>query len=84
MACKKLFKKQLDRIIIDALEECYSVQLYNPSKTEASDKIIEEIIDFRNDLSSKIHQAKNKKDFASLHTAIDNAEEDFISKINSL
>lgn len=50
-------------MIIDVLDECFSIQLYNESKTEATDKLIDEALNFGDDVLAKIHEAKSKKDF---------------------
>ena len=84
MASKRIFKKNLDKIVIDALEECYSAQLYNASKTEVSNKLIDEIVDFRDEMGVKIHQAKTKKEFAMISDEIENANENFVEKIHKL
>lgn len=84
MASKRFFKKNLDKIVIDALEECYSVQLYDSSKTNASNKLIDEIVDFRDEMATKIQQAKSKKDFPKLVELVENASVEFIHKIQEL
>lgn len=84
MASKRIFKKNLDKMVIDALEECYSVQLYNSSKTEASNKLIDEIVDFRDGMASKIQQATSKKDFPKLIEEVEDASVNFIHKIQEL
>ena len=63
MASKRTIKKALNGMIIDVLDECFSVQLYNESKTEATDKLIEEALTFGDDMLAKVHQAKSKKEY---------------------
>ena len=41
MASKRNFKKDLNKMVFDVVEECFSVQLYNESKTEVTNKLIE-------------------------------------------
>ena len=42
MASKRNFKKDLNKMVFDVVEECFSVQLYNESKTEVTNKLIAE------------------------------------------
>lgn len=84
MASKKLFKKNLNKMVFDVVEECFSVQLYNPSKAEVSDKLIDEAVEFRNSMTEKIHAAKNKEQFKAIHAEVEDAAVDFIHKINDL
>lgn len=84
MASKRIFKKDLNKMVYDIVEECYSVQLFNESKTEASDKLIDEAIVFRNAMTEKIHKANDKKAFQALHQEAEDAAVDFIHKINGL
>lgn len=84
MASKKMFKKDLNRMVFDVVEECFSVQLYNESKTDVTNELIEEVVTFRNNMTEKIHTAKTKKEFAVLHTEVEDAAVDFVHKINGL
>jgi hypothetical protein len=84
MGSKRIFKKNLDKMVIDALEECYSVQLYNSAKADVSNQLIDEIVDFRDKMAVKIHQAKTKKDYPSLIKEAEDASVDFTHKINGL
>lgn len=84
MASKRIFKKDLNRMIFDIVEECFSVQLYNESKKEVSDKLIDEAVEFRNNMTEKIHAAKSRKEFKVLHDEVEDAAVDFIHKINGL
>lgn len=71
-------------MIFDIVEECFSVQLYDPRKADASDKLIDEAVEFRNNMTEKIHAAKTKQEFKALHVEADEAALDFIQKINGL
>lgn len=84
MASKRIFKRDLNRMVFDVVEECFSVQLYNESKTEASNLLIDEAVEFRNNMTEKIHAAKDKKAFKALHAEVEDAAVDFIHKINGL
>ncbi|MES2587393.1 MAG: hypothetical protein V4622_00350 [Bacteroidota bacterium] len=84
MASKKQFKKELNYMVFDVIEECFSVQLYDEKKTEVTNKLIDEVIEFRNAMTAKVHASKNKKDFSALNTQVEEAAVDFIHKINGL
>lgn len=84
MASKRIFKKNLNKMVFDIVEECFSVQLYNESKTEATNKLIDEAVEFRNNMTEKIHKAKTPKEFKVLHTEAEDMAVDFIHKINDL
>ena len=68
----------------EVIDECFDVQLYNPSKTDASDALIDEIVDFRNEIMAAINKGKNKKDFAGIIERVEKAEDDFIDKLNKI
>lgn len=84
MASKRKFKRDLNYMVFDVVEECFSVQLYNDKKTEVTNKLIDEVIDFRNSMTAKVHKAKSKKEFTTLNTEVEDAAIDFIHKINDL
>lgn len=84
MANKRVIKKQLNGMIIDVLDECFSIQLYNDSKTEATDKLIEEALSFGDDVLAKIHEAKTKKDFPAIRQMMEDKGVYFIEELNGL
>lgn len=71
-------------MIVDVLDECFSVQLYNESKTEATDKLIEEVLTFGDDMLAKIHQAKSKKDYPAIRQEMEDKGIYFIEELNGL
>lgn len=84
MASKRNFKKDLNYMVFDVVEECFSVQLYDAKKTESTNGLIDEAIVFRNNMTAKIHAAKSKKDFPAIRKEVEDAAVDFIHKINGL
>jgi hypothetical protein len=84
MASKRNFKKDLNYMVFDVVEECFSVQLYDDKKTESTNKLIDDAILFRNNMTAKIHAAKSKKDFPAIRLEVEEAAVDFIHKINGL
>ncbi|AEA45995.1 hypothetical protein [Fluviicola taffensis] len=84
MANKRLIKKQLNGMIIDVLDECFSIQLYNESKTGATDKLIEEALSFGDLALAKIHAANSKKDFPAIRQMMEDKGVYFIEELNGL
>lgn len=84
MASKKGFKKDLNYVVFDIVEECFSIQLYNPSKTPATEELIEEVIVFRNSVTEQVHKAKTKKEFTDLTKEVQSKIDVFIDKVNAL
>ncbi len=84
MASKRKFKRELNYMVFDVIEECFSVQLYDEKKTEVTNQLIDEVIEFRNTMTAKVHASKSKKDFTALNTEVEDAAVDFIHKINGL
>lgn len=84
MASKRTIKKALNGMIIDVLDECLSLQLYNEAKTEETDKLIDEALDYANDTLSKIHQAKSKRDYPAIRQEMENKGVYFIQELNAL
>jgi hypothetical protein len=84
MANKRLIKKQLNGMLIDVLDECFSIQLYNESKTEATEKLIDEALGFGDDVLAKIHEAKSKKDFPAIRQMMEDKGVYFVEELNGL
>lgn len=84
MASRKHFKRELNNMVIDVIEECFSIQLYNESKTEATERLIDEVVEFRNSIVQKMYAAKSKKDYPAIHAEVEDAAVDFIHKINEI
>jgi hypothetical protein len=84
MASKRVLKKNLYYMVADVVDECYNVSLYNPAKTAAAEQVIDEAVQFHNEVLTSIHQGKTKKDFPAIVTKIEDAAVDFIHKINGL
>lgn len=84
MASKRLIKKNLNSMIIEVLEESFDVQFLDESKTEKTNALINEAVEYRNAVIEKIHAAKTKKDFAPIVSDLDNKVDYFINKLNEL
>jgi 23S rRNA G2069 N7-methylase RlmK/C1962 C5-methylase RlmI len=84
MASKRVIKKQLNALIVDVIDECFSIQLYNEAKTEVTDKLIEEVLVFGDNTLSQIHQAKSKKDYPAIKASMEEKTDYFIGELNGL
>jgi len=84
MASKRILKKGLNDMIIDIVEECFTLQLFDDKKTEATEKLIDEAADFQDNILSKINTAKNKADFKSVTAEIETKAVEFVEKLNAL
>jgi hypothetical protein len=84
MASRRILKRNLNNMIIDVVEECFTTQLFDESKAGASEAIIDEAADFQDSILSEINKAKTKKDFAPITSKIEEKALDFITKLNGL
>jgi len=84
MASKRDVKKEVNNMVFDVVEECFSLQLYDDSKKEATDKFIEEAADYMEAILAKIHAAKTKKDFAPLRQDIVKTGEAWVERLNGM
>jgi len=71
-------------MIIDIVEECFTVQMADEKKTTASDKLIDEAADYQDEVLARINGAKNKADFKGLREEIEAKAIDFVKKLNAL
>lgn len=84
MASRRILKKNLNNMIIDIVEECFTIQLMDQSKVEKADAVIDEAANFQDKMLSKINLAKSKADFSPITGEIEEAAEKFVKKLNSL
>jgi hypothetical protein len=84
MSSKRILKRNLNNMVIEIVEECFTVQMFDETKAAASDLLIEETAAFQDSILAEIHKAKTKKDFAPIASKIENSALEFITKLNSL
>ena len=84
MASRRILKKNVNAMIFDVVEECFTIQLMDDRKMDSTEKVIDEAADFQDDILSKISAAKNKAEFKSLHENIEAKQVDFVQKLNGL
>lgn len=84
MASKRIIKKQLNGMVFEVVDECFSVQLYKSAQTEVTNKLIDEALDFRDNLLAAIHQAKSKKDYPTIYEKMEEKGVYFVEQLNAL
>jgi hypothetical protein len=84
MASKRVIKKQLNGMIIDVLDECFSAQLYDEKKTEVTEKLVEEALLFAEDVLAKVHQAKSKKDYPAIRQLMEDKGIYFVEQLDGI
>ncbi len=84
MASRRILKRNLNGMIFDIVEECFTLQLFDPSKTEEADQIIDEAASFQDEMLSKINKAKTRADFQPIEAEFETAAENFVVKLNAL
>ena len=84
MASKRKFKKHLNDMVFDIVEECFYLQLTDESKVKKSDKLIDEAAAFQDDVLSKISNSKSKKEFSEISIHVNEKAQYFVQKLNEL
>ncbi|MCF6297875.1 MAG: hypothetical protein L3J08_07825 [Flavobacteriaceae bacterium] len=88
MASVKNFKKDINNVLSNIIEECYVCQLNNDDKiSEKAEKIIDESIVVFDDLIVKLNQKdvdNKKKHFQSIHKDLKEKTEKLLSKLKKL
>ena len=84
MASKRVLKKNVNAMVIDVVEECFSIQLMDEKKTKATDKLIDDAADFQDQILNKINNAKNKADFKGISEEVETKAIDYVKQLNAL
>lgn len=84
MANIRDLKKYINGMIYDVVDECYSVQLYDSSKTEMAEEFIDDVANFQDEIMSEIKKAKNKKEFKVIENKVQEIQEEWIKRLNKL
>ncbi len=84
MANKRTLKRNINAMIVDVIDECIYIQDTQPSKEDASESLINEVIQTYNDLLSKINKAKGKGEFVAIVHSFEEKSDQFIDKLNAL
>ena len=92
MANRRDIKKDINNVLGDVIEECYSEILYNPAKNENEiNAIIDEAVNLADDLMFRVNNAQDITKGKSVKTHFNKISEDleekaigFIEKLNAL
>lgn len=84
MASVRGLKKEVNNMIFDVVEECYSIQLLDPSKKEKTDVFIDDAADYMNAFSTKVNAASTKKEYRALVAEVEELAEEWIERLNKL
>lgn len=84
MASKRLLKKRMKRMVYEILNECDYVIVSEGKNADAADKLIDEAVDFHNQMNEKITGANSKIEFRGIVEEIEKKSEEFVKKLNSL
>ena len=92
MPNRRDIKKDINSVLANVLEECYSEMLNNPDKNEDKiNAIIDDAVDLADDLIARVNSAKKlkigKEVKANFSTIIDELQDKaigFIEKLNDL
>jgi len=84
MSSKRILKKNLNAMVYDIVEECYSASLMDDKKVDKANKIIDEAADFQDSFLTKINTAKSKADFKGFKAEVEAKAIDFVEKLNKL
>ncbi len=91
MANKRNIKKDINSVLGNVLEECYSEILNNPGKKEDEiNKIIDDAVDLADDLISRVNNAdkiagkERKPHFTKISEELEEKAIGFIEKLNKL
>jgi hypothetical protein len=84
MASKRDLKKMVNAMVFDVVEEAFNVQLYDPKKEDASEKFIDSVADFHENMLTRINQANTKAEFRQIRADIEQQAVDFIQDVNNM
>jgi ElaB/YqjD/DUF883 family membrane-anchored ribosome-binding protein len=84
MANIRDLKKEINNMVYDVVDECYSIQLFDESKKKESDDFIDEVADFQEEIMTEINKASSKKEFAAIREKAEKKAEEWVKKLNKL
>ena len=84
MASVRKLKKSLNDMVLDVVEEAYSIQLYDEKKEKKTNDLIDEAVAFLDDMLAKINAAEGKKAYNAVKKEIDEKAENWIEQLNKL
>jgi hypothetical protein len=77
-------KKEVNNMVYDVVDECYSLQLFDESKKKDTDGFIDEVADFQEEIMTEINKATSKKEFSEIREKAEKKSEEWVKKLNKL
>lgn len=84
MANIRDLKKEVNNMVYDVVDECYSIQLFDESKKKDTDEFIDEVADFQEEVMTEINKATSKKEFSAIRQKAEEKAEEWVKKLNKL
>lgn len=85
MASKRLLKKNINYLFGDLIDQCYLWELVNTDdKSNKAETIIDEIVEYYDEVMTKINSGKGAKHFSELTKKVEIKATEIASKINDL
>ncbi|PHR46607.1 MAG: hypothetical protein COA32_10715 [Fluviicola sp.] len=84
MANIRDLKKEVNNMVYDVVDECYSIQLFDESKKKDTDEFIDEVADFQEEVMTEINKATSKKEFSVIRQNAEKKAEEWVKKLNKL
>jgi uncharacterized coiled-coil DUF342 family protein len=71
MASRRIAKKKLNQMVNELVEEAYSVQLDNSALASKSDAVINQIVEFHEEMLGRLYAAQSKKDLSGFNSEME-------------
>lgn len=84
MSSIKLLKKKVKRMVLAVLDQGDGIMENDSRNADAADKIMDEAVDYLDEMMVKINAAKNKTDFRAIELEVNKREMEFKKKLNAL
>jgi hypothetical protein len=84
MASKRNLKKRVRRVVFEVLNECDEIIVNDGKDADKADKLIDEAVDFHDDIIAKIVKAASKKEFNAIIEEFDKGHESIAKKLGGL
>ena len=76
MASVRDLKRNINNMIYDVVDECFSIQLF--------DAFIEDAADFQEEIMAAIGRAKSKKEYKAIEEKVEATHEEWLARLNKL
>ncbi len=84
MSSIKDLKKSVKKMVIAILDDCDYIMESGGKNADKADKLIDQAVDFHDEMIAKINKANTKADFRSLKEEIEKKAVEFVDALNAL